>query len=123
MKLNLYCLENDRTHAMVRVSAQRSDAEQVVEYLQILAPFGLTVQSSQIWLLGTIDDETFEIVPCARRQIPWTTVDYEQSLPEMIVRGLKKQGSVPSDAPVVDADSIQRQLDALSAAVGKLNEK
>lgn len=119
MKLNVYCLVNERTHSMVRISAQRSDAEMVVEFLQVLVPYGLNINSATVYCLGTVDDELLEFGVCTRRRVEWSTTDYETSLPDGILRSLKKTGALPSDEPVVDADLLNQRLEKIEQALSK----
>lgn len=119
MKLHLYFLVNQRTHAVCRVSAQRSDAEMITEFLNILVPFGLNINSAVIYHVADFDDETMEVESCRRRLVEWSSTDYEESLPDGVLRSLKKTGAIPSDHPVVDADAINSRLEHLEHLITK----
>lgn len=113
MKLGLYCLVNERTHASVMVSASRSPAEMLTTFLPLLVPHALSVNSASVYRIGEFDDERFDVVPCTPVRIEWSSTDYETSLPDGILRSLKKTGALPSDAPVLDADVIDSRLLAI----------
>lgn len=119
MKLHLYFLENMRTHAVCRVSAQRSDAEQITEFLTILVPLGLNINSAVIYHVADFDDELMQIEPVTRRRVDWSSTDFEESLPDGVLRSLKKTGAIPSDQPIVDADVINARLESLEKLITK----
>lgn len=91
------------------------------KFIQILPLFGLNINSSQVFQLGTIDEESMKCnifdSPIA---VAWSTVDYETQLPDTIVKNLKNNGVIPSDNTFVTVDSVNKSIQAINSRLDNL---
>lgn len=117
----IYGLKGNLENRILSVQMFASPPSACAKFIQLLPLFGLTINSSQVYQLGNIDEESMRCnifdSPIA---VAWSTVDYETQLPDTTVKNLKNHGVIPSDDTFVTVDSVNKSIQAINARLDNL---